>query len=77
MVLELQKPSSFIAEENRAKEQVPQLNERDQTEASAHNDQSGEATDLHTQERSEVPETSNKEVVQQQQDQCMETSQVP
>lgn len=77
MVLELQKPASLIAEENPAKEQVPQLNERDQTEASAQNDQSGEATELHTQERSEVPETSNKEAEMEQQDQNIEGSQVP
>ena len=77
MVLELQIPASFLTEENLAKEQVPQLNERNQTEASTQNDQPGEATELHTQERSEVPETSNKEVVMEQQDQSIEGSQVP
>ena len=77
MVLELQIPASFIPEENPAKDQVPQLNERDQTETSAQNDQPGEATELHTQARSEVPETSNKEDEMEQQDQRIEGSQVP
>ena len=52
------------------------LNERDQTKASAQNDQPGEV-EFHTQERSEVPETSNKEAEMEQEYQSIEGSQVP
>ena len=70
-------PAMEYAEQNPAKEQVPQLNERDQTETSTQNDQPGEATELHTQERCEVPETSSKETALGQEDLSIERSQVP
>ena len=75
--LHLNIPAMQYAEENHANEQVPQLLERDQTETPAQNDQTGEATELVTQERSELPETSNKEAEMEQQDQSIEGSQVP
>lgn len=53
-------PAKFTTGENPAYEQVPQLNMRDQTEKSTQNDQIREAIELNTQERSEVPKTSNK-----------------
>ena len=52
-------PADLTAEEIPAKEQVPQLSERDQTETGTQNDQ--------VEERFEVPETSNKDVDVEQQ----------
>ena len=79
MILELQHeiPASFYAEENPVKEQVPQLNEREQTETPTQKDHTREETESHTHERFEVPETSIKEAAMEQQDQRMEESQVP